>query len=118
MKTARRFALVFASALSASTVSAGPQWCSGQVSNLFVNSDGVVVIYSSWRKNYDYICSLAEGSAGPSGKACLVWTAMLKNAVHNHTNVALYYAYENAPECSAEMPAGNAFVPTALIQID
>jgi hypothetical protein len=81
-----------------SPASAAPQWCSATVSNLYVMSDGTVLMIGSWRGDYTRVCNLDQPQGGVSALTCATWMALLSKAVTRTSAVTVYYA--DAPACN------------------
>jgi hypothetical protein len=95
---------------------AGPQWCTGTVSNLIVNNAGIVFVYPSSRGDYVQICNINADVGGVPPTTCLIWFAVLKSAVQRQSSVIIQYG--DAPACNALPTYTNAPIPFYVMQIN
>jgi hypothetical protein len=107
-------AAAFAAAICSSTVLAAPQWCTGTVAQLWVDADGNVMAYTSWRADHIRMCNLNNSVSTSNGIAvtpttCMSWLSLLRTAVQNQKSTITYYV--EAPSCSSIATYGNAPVP-------
>jgi len=66
-------------------------WCSGSVLETLVYKDGGLMIRSSWRNDWTYICSMQSPWNGVATEACFSWYALVSSAkIHNKQIMALY----------------------------
>jgi len=107
-------ALALAAAIGSTSVLAAPQWCTGTVAQLWVDADGNVMAYLSWRNDHVRVCNLNNSVMTSSGLAvtpttCMSWLALLRSAVQSKTLTITYYV--EAPACGSIATYGNAPVP-------
>lgn len=80
---------------------AGPQWCSGSVEKSWVNKNGNLYIFGSWRKEHTQICNINNTWNGVSPEICKSWLSIVLAAKMSSTPVTVQYA--DVPSCS-EIP--------------
>ncbi|OWQ82884.1 hypothetical protein CDN99_27895 [Roseateles aquatilis] len=91
---------------------AGQYWCDGTVSQTWLDSDGLLYVYSSWRNQNTRLCSLNQTLTGNavtiSPATCAGWLSLIKQSMANAKPVTIYYVdspvacdqlatYEQAP---------------------
>ena len=60
---------------------AAPQWCTGTVSQVWVDSGGNVHFVGSWRGDHTIACNVNEPRDGVSPVNCMTWFASLQSAI-------------------------------------
>jgi hypothetical protein len=113
-------AFVLAMLLGAATstiptsANAAQQWCAGTVANLYLSSDGTVLVWTSWRNDYLKICNVNDPvpssvNTSVTPTVCMSWLSLLRTAIQSQRQVTTYYG--EAPACASLPTYGGAPVP-------
>lgn len=97
--------LALSMALSANTFAAHPKWCSGTISNLWVDKGGSIFIRGTWRNGHTQICNFNKSWKGVSSGTCKSWQALTQQA--HATQKKIIVQYKNLSSCKA-IPAYSA----------
>lgn len=94
--------------------SAAQQWCSGVISELWIDSSGNVFVSPTWRADHLRVCNINDALASAGGPlisttTCLSWLSLLRTGVAGAKNMTIFYA--DAPTCSAIPTYVNAPTP-------
>ena len=96
-------ALILLSTLT-SVSYAAPQWCSGKVTQVWINETGNLYIYGDWINNHTMICNVNEAWNGVTPAVCNNWFSIVLAARLSNTNVKVHYADGYVDSC-ATIPA-------------
>jgi len=77
------------------------QWCTGKVTDLWVDSNGDLLIRSEWRDDHTKLCNVANAWEGITTETCKSWMSILQTAMASRRNATVFYS--DAPAC-AELP--------------
>lgn len=75
------------------------QWCTTNVSNLYIQSDGGVVVAASARGDYLQVCNINQDWKGVTPPTCASWLGLIRSGVSRGASMIFYYAEDTA--CSA-----------------
>lgn len=100
--------------LSAAPAHAANQWCSGTLSNLYIDAAGTVLVAPSWRGDYVQVCNINQANAaGITPTTCVAWVSLMRSAVSRSAQTIVYYS--DAPACNAMPTYGAAPSPSYLM---
>lgn len=105
---------IFLSALSFSAI-ADKQWCKGTITNVYLTSNGELVIRGDWRHQHTTLCGLESEWKGVSTEACKGWLSLSMAAKVSNANVIVYY--EDVNSC-ADIPAYGAAPSPGYVMLD
>lgn len=88
---------------------AAPQFCTGTLSNLYIDEAGNVSAAVSWRGDYVRFCNVNQSTGTVSQTTCMAWLSMMRSAVQRAAQTITYYS--EAPSCNAMPTYGAAPVP-------
>ncbi len=88
MKKILIFGVIF---MISSVVSAGSIWCTGTISNLYIDSGKNVYIRGGWRNDYTEICKTDGSRGGIDVVTCSLWFSLASSAMTNDLRVTLQY---------------------------
>lgn len=98
-------------------VSAANMWCTGTISNIYVDSSKNVMIRGDWRNDYTRICR-TDGSAGVDTVTCSLWVSLATTSMTNNKSVKLMYDDQGgAMSCNTIPTYSNAPNPAYLMLI-
>ena len=100
--------------LASTATMAVPQYCVSKIKYATVRSGGLVVVQSLLRNEGFRVCNLEQTVDGISPVVCAAWFTLLRSAVTNQENIALWYA--NAPSCET-MPVGDVSIYPGIVQL-
>lgn len=83
--------------------------CTGGVMDHLVYHEGTLMIRSSWRNDWTYLCNLQAPWKGVSTEACFTWFGLLTAARTHNKSINIYYVGETA--CSTLGTYGGAPAP-------
>lgn len=95
--------------LALSSAHAAPQWCSGTLSNLYIDDAGTVFATVSWRGDYVRFCNVNQSTGSVSQTTCMSWLSLMRSAVQRNAQTITYYG--EAPACNVVPTYGAAPVP-------
>lgn len=82
-------------------------FCTGVPTEVNTRSDGLVMLYATWRNDWIAICSIDRTRSGVSPTTCTTWAAQLVTAASQGKTIGFYYsgttncaaiaAFENSP---------------------
>ena len=78
--------------LSSSMIQASTQWCTGSITNIWVDKSGSIYIHGTWRDAHTKICSLATTWKGVSPNTCKSWQALTQQAHATQKSVIIQYS--------------------------
>ena len=114
-RTTRRGAQLVAAFAIAAAMLAGPAakadiYCAGTFSDLIMYYDGSVMVLSSWRNDWTYICNTQGQWGGIDGASCLAWYAAAVKAAMSQVPVGIWYS-GNTYTCANLPTYGSAPAP-------
>ncbi len=92
MKTLSLILLIF---IFPSSSFASSIWCTGTVSNIYIDSTKNVMIRGGWRNEYTRICR-TDGAGGIDTVTCSLWVSLVTTAMTNNKTVTLMYDDQNS----------------------
>ena len=91
--------------MASSVIYAKTQWCTGTISNLWVDKGGSIFIHATWRNGHTKICNLNKVWKAVSPSTCKSWQALTQQA--HATQKKVIVQYPNLSSCKA-IPAYSA----------
>lgn len=89
------------------------QWCQGKVGNLFMNANGEVYAWVSWRSDYVKICNISQDLNSVTPKICASWFSLLQTALITGRNTTIQYS--DAPACNTIPTYGGSPTPNYVM---
>ena len=93
--------------LFAASIASAATYCSGTVSEYYIDSSGRLVIFSTWRADWTALCSTQGNWNGIAAETCFSWAAIVNSAKVHNKSLGVYYSgdavcntlptYENSP---------------------
>ena len=77
-------------------VQAVPLYCRGKIKNSFIEQNGNIHIYGSWRSQWTRICSTKDLDK----VLCSLWTSYIVNAIENNLDVTVNYNVNEGVTCA------------------
>lgn len=102
--------------LMSQTSQAGNIWCSGTISNLYIDSGKNVIIKGSWRNEYTRICK-TDGSFGADTVTCSLWTSLATTSMIHNKSVRLMYNDQNGTVSCDNMPSYSYAPPPSYVML-
>jgi hypothetical protein len=85
--------------ITAATPARADVYCQGSALEHLVYNDGTLMIRSTWRNDWTYLCSMQVPWKGVSTEACFSWFGLLTAARTHNKPIGIYYSGDTA--CSA-----------------
>lgn len=83
-----------------STCGADKLWCSGTISNIYIDSSNNVMIKGSWRNSYTGICK-TDGTGGIDTVTCSLWfSTAVSSMTHDKSVTLMYTDQESSMDCA------------------
>lgn len=109
MKKIQKHILALVLLLCSTVTMAAAQWCSGKLTDLWMDKNGVAFVFTSWRNQYVQVCNINQTVDGVTPANCATWISLIRNAVTNNADTIIYYA--DAPSCASVPIYGAAPIP-------
>jgi hypothetical protein len=75
-------------------------WCSGTISDVYIDRNDNLVIKGSWRNANTRLCA-TDGSADVSTVTCSIWYSLVASSMTNNKTVTLQYSDQGGTmDCS------------------
>jgi len=94
---------------SLGVANAAPQWCGGTLDRIWVNNQGDVFVFPSWRQDHVRICNLKGLDGVTDAVTCSTWYSQMAQAVKDNRETIIQYS--DIPSCATIPTYGNAPVP-------
>lgn len=95
--------IMLCSVLISETAFASGIWCTGKVTNAYIDSDKNVILKGSWRNEYTRICS-TDGSNGVDTITCSLWFSIITTSMVHDKEVILMYSDQNSTLNCSNIP--------------
>ncbi len=82
-------------------------WCSGTISNAYVDSGNNLMIKGSWRNDYTRICK-TDGSGEINTITCSLWFSIATSSMTNDKGVTLMYSDQGGTIDCTNIPSYSA----------
>jgi hypothetical protein len=99
--------IVAASAALSNEMAHAISYCSGNVDELLVMSNGQLIVHTGWRSDWTAICSTKGDWRNISMEVCMTWYGLVTTAKIHNRPILIYYTtdvtcaslptYESAP---------------------
>ena len=99
--------------ITSSAIYAKSQWCTGTISNVWINKGGSIFIHGTWRNGHTQICNLNKAWKGISPVTCSSWQALTQQAHATQKKVILQYS--NLSSCKAIPTYGGSPSPNYVM---
>ncbi len=99
-----------------SGVAQAQQWCGTKVSNLFIDSAGLVNVNLAIRGDYVAFCNINVAWKNISPTQCASWISLVRSGVSRKANMIFYY--NEATPCTQIPHYGNAPAPGYIMLQD
>lgn len=99
--------------MTSSAICAKTQWCSGTISNLWIDKGGSIFLYGTWRNGHTKICNLNKSWKGVSPSTCKSWQALTQQA--HATQKKVIVQYKNLSSCKAIPTYSRALSPNYVM---
>ena len=97
------------------TAHAANIWCSGTLSRVWVDVNGIVFYYASFRNQHIAVCDLDAARQGVTPDTCKAWYTSLQTAMAAQQSVTIQY---NTDYTCATLPTyGGAPVPRYIMNV-
>jgi hypothetical protein len=90
-------------------------WCTGNITRVYVASDGSIIINPSYNGSWAQICNVGQSWKGIDPMTCAYWFSIAKTAVSQNSQVILMYG--DIDSCSTIPTYGEAPAPTYLMLV-
>ena len=84
-------------------------YCSGTLTDFYIDHDGLLVVRSSWRNDWTALCSVQNVWNGVATETCYTWVGMTTTARTNNKTVGVYYV--GVSDCTTLPTYGSAPAP-------
>ena len=74
------------------TAQAATIWCSGTLSRIWVDANGIVHYYASFRNQHLAVCDIDSTRLGITAETCKTWYASLQTAMAAQQSVTIQYS--------------------------
>ena len=108
-------ALIASMVLMSNAYASDELWCTGKISQLWINAQGALYINSSWRQFHTQICNVRETWKGITPEVCKSWSSMLHAAKISQEVITAAYFDTDVESCSALPTYKNAPRPTYIM---
>lgn len=92
-------------------------YCQGYITNTLTESDGDVLIRSSWRDDWATICNLDQTRQGISPSTCFGWFSSVSSSITENKQVVLSYSGLDQSACATMPTYSNAPVPAYVMLV-
>ena len=103
MDTMRKYLAMAFVAFTSLNVSAGNIWCTGKISNIYIDASKNVLIKGSWRNQYTRICK-TDGSTSIDTVTCSLWVSLATTSMTHDKDVTLMYSDKDGAYTCANLP--------------
>jgi hypothetical protein len=111
----RKFAMILVGSVALTGVAnAAPIYCSGTITNLYVDSAGNLILAGTWRNDYTMICQLHQTWNGIKPETCTFWYALLAASKTHTKNVLI--SYDTTYTCATLPTYEGTPAPTYVMQ--
>jgi len=100
----RKFIFAMVVACLSNWASAGNVWCTGTISNIYIDSAKNVIIKGNWRNEYTRVCT-TDGSIGVDTVTCSLWFSLATTSLTNDKPVTLMYDDQNGSFTCQTIPS-------------
>lgn len=95
------------------TAYANGKWCSGKITNSYIEHTGNVYIIGSWRGDHTKVCNINTEWRGVTTETCKMWVSYIQVALISQSPVTMHYG--DIESCGSIPSYGSAPKPSYIM---